>query len=138
MPPSFPEGLEKKKISNESNPILKQFNKGYFIVNKTDHPFSSMGFDQAHEQNNKVVKINSGATGRLENETALLKWAVAGSNISDLLNQADQDLPNPQKPQKHHEDTDLYETNFRKHRNSFLRALMEYGNPLCEEEPMLV
>ena len=119
--PLFLEDL--KKMSNESNPVLEEFNKWYFTVNKTDHPFSSMGVDQAHEQN-KVVKVDGGAIDILENEIALLKWAVAGPIISDLLNQADQDLPNPQKPSKHHEDTDLCENNFRKDRNSFLGTLI--------------
>ena len=90
-----------------------------------------------HEQNNKVIKVDDGAISILENETALLKWAVAGPIVSDL-NQADYDLPNPQKPPKDHEDTDLHEKNFRKDRNSFLEAMMEYGNPFPEEEPMLV
>ena len=47
-----------------------------------------MGVDQAHEQNNKVAKVDGGAIGILENETALLKWAVAGPIVSELLNQA--------------------------------------------------
>ena len=114
---SFPGGLE--KMSNESNPILEKFNKGYFNVNKTDHPSSSMGVDQAHEQNNKVVKVDGGAIGILENETDSLKSAAAGPIITDLLNQADQDLPNSQISPKHHKDTYLYEKNFRKDRNSF-------------------
>ena len=46
-----------KKMSNESNFLLKQFHKGHFTVNKTDYPFSSIGNDQAHEQNNKVLKL---------------------------------------------------------------------------------
>ena len=124
-------------MGNESNPVLEQFNRGYFTVNKTDDPLSSMGVDQVHEQNNKVIKVDGGAISILENETALLKWAVAGPTVSDL-NQADYDLPNPQKPPKDHEDTDLHEKNFRKDRNSFLRAIMEYGNPFREEEPVLV
>ena len=74
----------------------------------------------------------------MENEVALLKWVAAGPIVSDILHQADQDFSNPQKPPKHHENTDLYEKNFRKDQNLFLRALMEYGNPFCEEEPMLV
>ena len=45
-----------RKMSNESNFVLKQFHKGYFTVNKSDYPFSSIGVNQAHEQNNKVVK----------------------------------------------------------------------------------
>ena len=87
-----PGGLE--KMSNESNTLLQQFNKGYFIVNKTDHPFSSISVDQAHKQNNKVVKVDGGTIGILENKKAFLKLAIVGPIISDLLNQADQDLPN--------------------------------------------
>ena len=81
-------------MSNESNTPLQQFNKGYFIVNKTDHPFSSISVDQAHKQNNKVVKVDGGTIGILENKKAFLKLAIVGPIISDLLNQADQDLPN--------------------------------------------
>ena len=68
----------------------------------------------------------------------MLKREVAGPMISNLLlNQADQDFPNLQKhPKQHH--SDLYEKNIRKDRNSFLGVLMEYGNPLYEEKPMLV
>ena len=47
-----------------------------------------MGVDQADEQNNELVKVDGGAIGILENETALPKWAVAGPIVSDLLNQA--------------------------------------------------
>ena len=48
-----------------------------------------MAVGEAHEQNNYVVKVDGGAFDILKNETALLKWAVAGPIISDLLNQAD-------------------------------------------------
>ena len=75
--------------------------------------------------------------GILENKRALLKRAVAGPIISDLIDQANQDLQNPEKPPKHHENTDLCEKNFSNDRKSFLGALMEYGNPFWEEEPML-
>ena len=81
-------------MSNESNTLLQQFNKGYFIVNKTDHPFSSISVDQVHKQNNKVVKVDGGTIGILENKKAFLKLTIVGLIISDLLNQADQDLPN--------------------------------------------
>ena len=58
-----------------------------------------MGVDQAHEKkNSKVVTVDGGAIGILEDEAALLKWTVGGSIVSDLLNQADQDISNPQKP----------------------------------------
>ena len=124
-------------MSYETIPVLQQFNKAYFTVSKTDNFFSSQGIDQKHEQCKKIVKVDGGAIGILENKTALLKRAVVGPIISDIIDQADQDLQNPEKPPKHHEDTDLCEKNFSNARNSFLGALMEYGNPFWEEEPML-
>ena len=43
-----------------------------FTINKTTKQFSSIGIDQAHEQNNKIVKTDGGAIGIVENEQALL------------------------------------------------------------------
>ena len=34
--------------------------------------FSNMGADQAHKQNNKVIKADVGAIGILDNKSALL------------------------------------------------------------------
>ena len=47
------------------------------MINKSGKPFSSLGIDQAHEQNNKLVKIAGGATDLLNDNAALLKWTVA-------------------------------------------------------------
>ena len=40
--------------------------------------FSTMAIDQAHEQNNAVIKGDGGAIGLTEDQTALRRWAVAG------------------------------------------------------------
>ena len=43
---------------NHLNPSLREaFMDGKFVVRKTDRQFSCMGVDQAHEQNNKLIKI---------------------------------------------------------------------------------
>ena len=55
-----------------------QFSQGGFVVQKTKPPFSSIAIDQAHEQNNKVVKGDGGAVGLLQNPKALLRWMVGG------------------------------------------------------------
>ena len=44
-----------------------------------------MGIDQEHEQNNKLVKINGGATDFLNDNTALLKWTVRGPEITEMV-----------------------------------------------------
>ena len=110
--PLFLEDL--KKITNESSPVLEHFNKEYLTVNKTDHLFQVWVLTMYMNTKQAIVI--------LENETVLLELAVAGPVICDLLNHADRDIQNPQKPQKHPQATDLYEKNFRKDRNSFLGA----------------
>ena len=53
--------------------VREEYAKGHFTFNKTKKRFSSLPFDQAHEQNNKLVKIERGAVGILENHTSLMK-----------------------------------------------------------------
>ena len=61
-----------------------QFSQGGFVVQKTKPPFSSIAIDQAHEQNNKVVKGDGGAVGLLQNPKALLRWMVGGGGNRNL------------------------------------------------------
>ena len=44
--------------------IFEEFTRGNFTVKKSNRTFSSIGVDQAHEQNNKVVKVDGGAIDR--------------------------------------------------------------------------
>ena len=53
--------------------IKEAFNQGNITVKKTSHVFSAMGIDQAHEQNNRVVKVDGGAIDIMDNESALLE-----------------------------------------------------------------
>ena len=51
--------------------IFTEFSRGHFVVRKTEKTFSSMVIDQAHEQNNAVIKGDGGAIGLTEDQTAL-------------------------------------------------------------------
>ena len=44
-------------------PVLLQFKKGNFVANKSKKYFSSIPYDQAHEQQNKFVKGSGGIIG---------------------------------------------------------------------------
>ena len=44
----------------------------------------NIGVDPAHEQNNKVIKIDGGAIGIFDNPKALLRWAVAGPIFAQI------------------------------------------------------
>ena len=50
------------------------FDLGNLTVKKTSRVFSAMGIHQAHEQNNRAVKIDGGAIDIMTKESALLEW----------------------------------------------------------------
>ena len=116
---------------------MNSFLKGYFTVKKTEKAFSNIGIDQAHEHNNKIVKTDGGAIGILDNQTSLIKWAVAGPIFSQILKNAKND-ESFDASALHHEDTSLFEKTFREDRDAFLRVFLEYGNPFKEHDEALV
>ena len=60
-----------KLLPSRHPTIYEEFCKGHFTVQKSRKLFSSMADDQAHEQNNKLVKIDGGAIGILDKQKAL-------------------------------------------------------------------
>ena len=65
--------------------IYQKFKKGFFTVKKPKCKFLNIGFDQAHKQNNKSVKTDGGNVGIMDSPIALLKWAVAGPEMSRMI-----------------------------------------------------
>ena len=57
------------------------------FVRKTINPFSLIALDQAHEQNNAIIKGFGGAVGLLSKDmdSALRRWEVAGLEVCRLL-----------------------------------------------------
>ena len=86
-----------------------------------------MGIDQAHEQNNKILKTDGGVIEILDNRIALLKWAIYGPVISETLKEEE----DGNLPELHHEETASFE-DFRK--DSLIASILEYSNPFEEEE----
>ena len=60
-------------INRLPDSIKEVFDQGYFFVKKNSRVFSVMRIDQAYEQNNRVVKVNAGDIGIMDNERALLE-----------------------------------------------------------------
>lgn len=51
--------------------VMKEFQEnGHWAISKTSNKFSTMPLDQAHEQENKIVKSSGGAVGLTENPVA--------------------------------------------------------------------
>ena len=72
-------------LETEIPAVAAEFKKGNFVVNKTNRTFSSLPIDQAHEQNNKIVKGDGGAIGLTVSSTQLLRWMVSGPEISRII-----------------------------------------------------
>ena len=74
-----------KFLDKEIPSVAADFRKGHFVVQKSYRPFSSTSVDQAHEQNNKIVKGDGGAIGLTESSSQLLRWMVGGPEISQII-----------------------------------------------------
>ena len=61
------------------DPIKDEFeNHSHWVLSKTMNTFSAIPFDQAHEQENKIVKGSGGAVGLTENPVAFRRWMLSG------------------------------------------------------------
>jgi len=63
----------------------KFYESGLWVVCKTENRFSAMPIDQAHEQNNALVKGCGGAIGLMQNPTAFRKWLLTGPEQARLI-----------------------------------------------------
>ncbi len=124
-----------KDLSHLDPPVYDAFQKGFFTVKRSKRDFSNMGVDQAHEQNNKMVKIHGGAIGILDNENALLRWAVSGPVVAEVCKVSKVTVDSEMS---HHEDTTSFEVKFRKDVRSLLAAMNDFGNPFKEVNENLV
>ena len=53
-------------LKEKDSALYQNFIAGHFTLKKTNHTFSNIATDQAHEQNNNLVKIGGGAIGILD------------------------------------------------------------------------
>ena len=126
-----------KQLPVQNKDLLEMFKEGFFTVKKTNHAFSNISPDQAYEQNNKHVKSDGGVIGILDNPVALLKWVVAGSAITRILNSMNH-VDTEDKESPHHEDTVIFEEQFRQDAEKFYITLKEVENPFEEQEKGLL
>ena len=65
-----------------------------------------MAIDQAHEQNNAMVKGDGGAVGLTENPNALRRWMLSGPEMARLVNEFEAGMVSDTEAKensKHHE-----------------------------------
>lgn len=134
-----------ESLDKEIPSVATEFRKGHFVVQKSHRAFSSIPIDQAHEQNNKVVKGDGGAIGLTENSCQLLRWMVCGPEVSRLINEFKSSEELTKKRQsdgpdlRHHEQMSGAQATFQKQVKALCTTIEEMGNPFLEEsEDLLV
>lgn len=128
-------------LEEQHSEVAHEFSKGKFVVHKTKRDFSAIPIDQAHEQNNAVIKGDGGAIGLTEDSGALLRWMVAGPEVSRLVAgyEALSGKRDSAIVRKHHEDIKSAQKSFLQKVESLVAVTKEMGNPFQEDsEDLLV
>jgi hypothetical protein len=123
-------------------PTLKEDFQNNWVISKTTNTFSSIPIDQAHEQNNAIVKGSGGAVGLTENPTAFRRWMVGGPEFARLMKEfEDQNLNNSDSDicitsVKHHDQGLSTQQAFQAQVIRLAGAISTLGNPFegkCSE-----
>ena len=120
--------------------VASEFHKGNFVIHKSRRDFSAMAIDQAHEQNNSIIKGDGGAIGLTEDPAALRRWIVAGPEVSRLLAayEAVSGTIDTRIDSRHHEATVGAQTAFFENVKTLTTVLQDMGNPFQDESSDLL
>ena len=123
-------------LFSKNHPALHvAFREGLFVVQKTTRRFSAIDLDQAHEQNNAVIKGDGGAIGLLDNPSALKRWMLAEpENAQPLPDFPMHSLFDKERPnlQNHHEEQPYFQKMFLRKAQALREAFEDIGNSFLE------
>ena len=137
----IPINLLDMMVLEEQHPdVASEFHKGNFVNHKSRRDFSAMAIDQAHEQNNSIIKGDGGAIGLTEDPAALRRWMVADPEVSRLLAayEAMSGTIDTRIDSRHHEATVGAQTAFFENVKTMTTVLQDMGNPFQDESSDLL
>jgi len=107
----------------------------YWVFCKSKKPYSHMPLDQAHEQNNDLVKGSGGAVGLTENPVAFRRWMVAGPEQARIIREFEDQYLDivPNEQEQHHNVGHAAQTTFQTEVNKLMDTFSSMGNPFREE-----
>ena len=132
--------LDMRTLPQTAPEVACKFNEGFFTVNKSSNRFSAVAIDQAHEQNNAIVKGGGGAVGLTENLSALRRWMVSGPEIARIVNEFEDEIKRASKNDintNHHEEHRSFQEKSFKDVKALVASMEDLGNPFMEESKEL-
>ena len=112
------------KLPNKHPHVYKEFWKGgKFTGQKRTNTFSSIPLDQAHEQNNKLIKGDGRIIEIPENPGVLLRWMVAGPELARMVKEFETTIEEDNTNQTyttHHEQSRACQVRFISHVQSLV------------------
>ena len=112
---------------------------GHWVINKTRNRFSAMPIDQAHEQNNAVVKGSGGAVGLMQSPSALRKWLLVGPEQARMIEELEKQFLNEiGGTYLHHDEGPSTQKSFHSHVLSLIETISGMGNPFLEHSQELI
>ena len=117
--------------------LHQEFQAGNFVIHKTPNVSSGMSIDQAHEQNNDMVKGSGGLT---ESPSAFTRWMVAGPELSRTLTEFESTFKTNRGKSaiRHHEQVPAVQSAFAKQVNALVSTIEAMGNPFLDESADLL
>ena len=112
--------------------VAREFRPGNFTVRKMKNMFSSIPIDQAHEQNNALIKGDGGAVGLTDNPSALLRWMIAGPEVARALEEFrhGHQYWGRREDTRHHDQTPSVQTSFAKDVRALASVIRRAWQPL--------
>ncbi len=118
--------------------LYRQFADGFFSIAKTCNPFSMIGFDHNHEQQNKELKMHGG-TLNLNDECIFTEWSVAGPEVARVIAEFEAGMPsNKEFIPKHHDQSPSVQKRFAADTKALVAAFQDAGNPFDEDSDEIV
>ena len=121
--------------------VAQEFQKGKFVVSKSQRKFSLIAVDHCHEQNNGVMKTEGGIIGLTQDANSLLRWAVAGPELVRVISEFEATMVGKRQCPgqiNHHEQTKSAQMLFARQVNAVVNVMEEMGSPFEEENQDLL
>ena len=111
---------------------------GHWVVFKTTNRFSAIPIDQAHENNNEIVKGSGGAVGLTEKPSAFRKWMLAGPEQARMLKEFEASYSSRADTHTHHEESFATQQSFKEQVLSLTQTISGMGNPFLNDTAELL